>query len=121
MHLPFVLCCGAQICCLPTICSESILGIIILCVRVPFSKLHKHAYLYCFSGTKDCLQTNNGMCCAFYCSCITFHVSMFVSEYLNMHFPFFFDVVYTQLHCLPTNYNNNVVTTFVTLLSMLLL
>ena len=32
-----------------------------MCVIVPFSKLHEYAYLYCFScGTKVCLRTNYG-------------------------------------------------------------
>ena len=32
-------------------------------------------------------------------------------HYINMHLPFFFDVVCTQLQYFPTNYDNNVVKT----------
>ena len=28
-------------------------------------------------------------------------------HYINMHLPLFFDVVFTQVHCLPTNYDDN--------------
>ena len=28
-------------------------------------------------------------------------------HYINMHIPLFFDVVFTQVHCLPTNYDDN--------------
>ena len=28
-------------------------------------------------------------------------------HYITMHLPLFFDVVFTQVHCLPTNYDDN--------------
>ena len=65
-------------------------------------------------GTKDCLQTNYGD--VVHC-CTKFHVcQLFISTWILYstlalsHFPFFFDVVCTQVHCLPINdnYENNV-------------
>ena len=62
-------------------------------------------------GTKDCLQTNYGD--VVHC-CTKFHVcQLFISTWKTYstlaHFPFFFDVVCTQVHCLPiNNYENNV-------------
>ena len=52
-------------------------------------------------GTKDCLQTNYGN--VVHC-CTKFHVCQLYMEnilYSTLaHFPFFFDVVCTQVHCL---------------------
>ena len=54
-------------------------------------------------GTKDCLQTNYGD--VVHC-CTKFHVcQLFISTW-NLystlaHFPFIFDVVCTQVNCLP--------------------
>ena len=86
-----------------------------ICVSVPFSKLHEHACPYCFSvGTKGCLQTNYGDVVKFIAvpssTCVSIFWLVHV-HYINMHLPLFFDVVCTQGHCLPTNYDDNVVTT----------
>ena len=63
-------------------------------------------------STKDWLQTNYGD--VVHC-CTKFHVcQLFISTWKTLystlaHFPFFFDVVCTQVHCLPmNNYENNV-------------
>ena len=56
--------------------------------------------------TKGCLQTNYGDVMMLYqVSRVLFwlvHV-----HYINMHLSLFFDVVFTQVHCLPTNYDDN--------------
>ena len=36
-----------------------------------------------------------------------FLVSIIYVHNINMHLPLFFDVVFTQVHCLPTNYDDN--------------
>ena len=66
MHLPIVLCCDMKINCLHT--NKTTIGcefhkIIIpipcmMCVSVPFSKLHEHACPYCFSCWYEGLFTN---------------------------------------------------------------
>ena len=63
-------------------------------------------------GTKGCLQTNYGN--VVHC-CTKFHVcQLFISTWKTFYstparFPFFFDVVCTQVHRLPINdYENNV-------------
>ena len=67
-------------------------------------------------GTKDCLQTNYGDVVKFNAvpsfMCLNFLLVhgryLYSTLALNMHLPFFFDVVCTQVHCLPINYENNV-------------
>ena len=34
-------------------------------------------------------------------------VHFWLVHYITMHLPLFFDVVFTQVHCLPTNYDDN--------------
>ena len=62
---------------------------------------------------KGCLQTNYGDVVKFIAvpsfTCV--HVWLVHVHYINMHVPLFFDVVFTQVHCLPTNYDDIVVTT----------
>ena len=63
--------------------------------------------------TKGCLQTNYGDVVKFIAvpsfTCV--HFWLVHVNYINMHLPMFFDVVFTQVHCLPTNYDDIVVTT----------
>ena len=63
--------------------------------------------------TKGCLQTNYGDAVKFIAvpsfTCV--HVWLVHVHYINMHVPLFFAVVFTQVHCLPTNYDDIVVTT----------
>ena len=56
-----------------------------VCVSVPFSELHEHAYSCCFSC--GAFETNYGD--------VVIHVSFALASYVNMHL--FFDVVCT--HC----------------------
>ena len=56
-------------------------------------------------GTKDCLQTNYGNVIKFIAvpslMCVE-NINIALAP--NMPLPFFFDVVCTQVHCLPINY-----------------
>ena len=67
--------------------------------------MNMHLPIVLVVGTKDCLQTN---CSDVVHYCTKFHVCLlFISTWITYsalalsHFPFFFDVVCTQVHCLP--------------------
>ena len=61
---------------------------------------------------KGCLQTNYTDVVKFIAipSLTCVHFWLVHVHYINMHLQLFFDVVCTQVHCLPTNYNDIVVT-----------
>ena len=75
-----------------------------MCVSVPFSKF---VPIVLVVGTKDCLQTNYGdvvHCCTKFYVCQLFISTWKTLIFITLeHFPFFFDVVCTQVHCLPIN------------------
>ena len=116
MHLPIVLCCDMKIHCLQkklitTKGCDCIPIPSVMCVSVPFLKLHEHACPYCFSCWYKGLFTNKlWQCCSllYQDSCVSIVYQMTLMLYSTLalsHFPFFFDVVCTQVHCLPINNN----------------
>ena len=71
-----------------------------------------HVPIVLVVGTKDCLQTNYGTvvhCCTKFHVCLLDDINV-ISTLALSHIPFFFDVVCTQVHCLPinNNYESNV-------------
>ena len=79
------------------------------CVSVPFSKLHEHIYPYCFSWYEG-LFTNKLWRSSLYQTHV--HQCLVSTCALhNMHLSLFFDVICTQVHCLPAHYDHNVFTT----------
>ena len=56
--------------------------------------------------TKGCLQTNYGNVVKLIVPSFTcVHFWLVHVHYINMHLPLFFDVVFTQVRCLPTKFN----------------
>ena len=78
-----------------------------MCVRVPFSKLHEHACSFFeVVGMKYCLQTNYGYVVKFIAvlsfMCVNFLLVhgkyLYSTLALNMHLPFFLDIVCTIVY-----------------------
>ena len=104
MHLLIVLCCGMKTSKITTIDCEfhkivSLLPIM-MCVSVPFSKLHEYACPYCFSCWYKGFFYKQTMAMLFIAVPSFMCVNCSLVHSTLAHFPLFFVVVCTQVHCL---------------------